>query len=55
MQHFDSQEWFSILDGQGLDAGDVAILALIPVETHEVPKLVASVLLTPCSLDAFLV
>jgi len=30
VQHFDSQEWFSILDRQCGDAGDVVIVTLIP-------------------------
>ena len=32
-QRFDSEEWVSILDGQGKDTGDIVILTLIPVES----------------------
>ena len=55
MRRFDSEQCFFLPDRLCGGTEDMVILPLIPVETHEVPRLVASVLLTPCSLDAFLV
>ena len=45
VQHFDSQEWFSILDRQCGDTEDLVIVTLIPVDTPSevrVPVVLAS-------------